>query len=214
MVSAEIAGIALRSIIISGSATLLAASWSIPAAYVLAKRNSRRAAAVLEGLVGVPTVIIGLMLYMFLCSRCPLGFLGLLYTPYAIILGEAVLITPLVTGVSYRVLASAWRSYGELALTLGADEASAMMLVVGEAWPGVAASLAMGFSRAIGELGVALILGGNIRGYTRVLTTAIALEVSRGRFEEALALGAILVAVSVAVSVSVRVLRGVAGRWL
>ena len=206
----EILGIALRTLWISGTATLLASSWSLLLAYYLSRNPgiAKPLVSVLEGLVGVPTVLVGLVLYMLLSSKGPLGVLGLLYTPYAIILGQAVLITPLVTSVSYRVLSRAWSDYGELALTLGASSSQAATIVLREALPGVVAAVIMGFSRASGELGVALMIGGNIRGYTRVLTTAIALEVSRGEFEYAVMLGAILVTIVLTVSLSLRVLRG------
>ncbi|HIQ55739.1 MAG TPA: ABC transporter permease subunit, partial [Pyrodictium sp.] len=98
-------------------------------------------------------------------------------------------------------------TYGELALSLGASERQAMLLALRESLPGILASTIMGFSRAIGELGVALIVGGNIRGYTRVLTTAIALEVSKGEFEKAVALGTILVSIATTISIVLKVLK-------
>lgn len=205
----EIVDITLRSIWISGSATLLASSWSILFAYYLSKNPSvaKFIVSVLEGLVGIPTVLIGLLLYMLLSSRGPLGMLRLLYTPYSIIIGQAILVTPLITSICYRVLSRSWSDYGELALTLGASEKQAIHLVLRESLPGIIAAIVMGFSRASGELGIALMVGGNIRGYTRVLTTAIALEVSRGEFETALVLGSVLVVIVVTISLSLRVLK-------
>lgn len=205
----EIMDIILRSLRISGSATLLASSWSILFAYYLSKNTSvaRFIVSILEGLVGIPTVLIGLLLYMLLSSKGPLGMLRLLYTPYGIIIGQAILITPLITSIGYRVLSRSWSDYGELALTLGASEKQAIYLVLKESLPGIIAAIVMGFSRASGELGIALMVGGNIRGYTRVLTTAIALEVSRGEFETALILGGVLVVIVVAISLSLRILK-------
>ncbi|BES82733.1 ABC transporter permease [Pyrodictium abyssi] len=208
MTGNELAEIALRSLYVSGTATLLAALWSLPLAYVMATgRKLQAVAAVTEALVGVPTVLVGLLLYFLLSRQGPLGFLNLLYTPTAIIVGEAVLVTPLLVSVAYRVLRGAVETYGELALSLGASEAQAMALAVREAAPGLVAALVMGFSRAVGELGVALMIGGNIRGYTRTLTTAIALEVSKGEFENAVSLGAVLVAIMVVVSLGLRLVR-------
>jgi len=205
----EIVGITLRSLSISGAATLLASSWSIPVAYKISR--SQRLSAffmpIVEAIIGMPTVLIGLVMYMLLCSRGPLGVFRLLYTPYAIILGQAILITPLLIATSFRSLFHANQRYGELALTLGATERQAMKLVLTESTPGVIASIVMSFSRALGELGVALMVGGNIRGYTRVITTAIALEVSRGEFELALTLGCILIIILIIVSLSLRILR-------
>ena len=205
----EVVEVALRSLYVSGTATLLATAWSIPLAYLMASRPRLRVlASPLEALVGVPTVLVGLLLYMLLSKRGPLGVLGLLYTPYAIIVGEAILITPLVTSVAYRVLREAVEKYGELALSLGASESQAMATALSQGAPGLVAAVIMGFSRAIGELGVALMVGGNIKGYTRTLTTAIALEVAKGEFEEAVAMGLVLVAIVVAVSIAVRAVRG------
>ena len=199
--------IVVRSLAISGSATLIASIWSVPLAYVLVRsKTSRLIIPLMEGLVGVPTVLIGLLLYMLLSSNGPLGYLGLLYTPQAIMIGQSVLVTPLITSVSYRVLTQAWDKYGELALSLGADEGQALRLVISESLPGILGAVIMGFSRALGELGVALMVGGNIKGYTRVMTTAIALEVSRGEFELAIWLGIFLVVIIAMISLSLRIL--------
>ena len=211
----ELAEIVVRTLWISGSATLLSSTWSILLSYYLSRaaKASRLIVSILEGLVGVPTVLVGLLLYMVLSRSGPLGFLGLLYTPCGIIIGQAILVTPLIASTSYRVLNKAWSEYGELALTLGASNRQAAALVLREALPGILASIIMGFSRATGELGVALMIGGNIRGYTRVLTTAIALEVSRGEFEDALALGGVLVLIVVAISLCTRILKRVYEAW-
>ncbi len=197
--------ITVRSIAISGSATLLALAWSLPLAYTLAvSRPGGRLTTVLEAMVGVPTVFIGLLLYLILSRSGPLGFLGLLYTPQAIIIGEAILVTPLITAVSYRVLSTALDEYGETVRTLGASESQVFQAIARESLPGLVAAAVMGFSRAIGELGVALIVGGNIKGYTRTITTSISLYVSQGEIEAAVKLGAILLALSIGVGMTVR----------
>ena len=206
MVSSEILDVSIRSLYVAGVATLLASSWSLVLAFLLAsKPRLRPLASILESLVGIPTVLVGLLLYMLLSREGPLGVLELLYTPQAIIIGEAVLVTPLVTSVAYRVLRESIETYGELALTLGASRVQVIATVLSESLHGVIASIVMGFSRAIGELGVALLVGGGIRGYTRTLTTAIALEVSRGRFEEAIAMGLVLVLIVATISITLRV---------
>ena len=208
MIDGEVLEIAIRSITVSGLATFFASSWSIPFAYILAtRRESELIISIIEAVVGIPTVLVGLLLYFLLSSSGPLGFLHMLYTPQAIIMGEAILITPLIVSTSYRVLKNVVNTYGELALSLGASERQAMLLALRESLPGILASTIMGFSRAIGELGVALIVGGNIRGYTRVLTTAIALEVSKGEFEKAVALGTILVSIATTISIVLKVLK-------
>ncbi len=203
----EILDITLRSLYVSGFATLLSASWSIPTSYLLAfRRRVKVLEALMESLVGIPTVLLGLLLFLLLSSSGLLGFLKLLYTPQAIIIGQAILITPLIISTSYRTLRIVAPPYSELALSLGATRGQAMMLVLRESAPGVAASIIMGFSRTIGELGIAMMIGGNIKGFTRVLTTAIALGVAKGEFESAIILGIILLALTISTALSVKIL--------
>jgi tungstate transport system permease protein len=199
---------------VSGTATLLASVWSLPTSYVLTlKRRVGVVEAVIESLVGIPTVLLGLLLYILLSSSGPLAPLGikLLYTPQAIILGESILVTPLMISTSYRVLKNSVVMYSELALSLGASKTQVMTLVIRESLPGVVASIIMSFSRALGELGIAMMVGGNISGYTRVMTTAIALGVVRGEFEEAIVLGLVLMAIMVVISVTLKLINKVYG---
>lgn len=162
----EVLEISLRSLTTSGAATLLASAWTIPLAYVLAKPGRIRsiAAAAMEALVGIPTVLLGLVLYLLFSRGGPPGFLHLLYTVRAIVVGQAILVTPLITATANRVLRSARESYEEMALSLGAARLQAMTLTLRESLPGIMSSIAMGFSRAVGELGVALMLGGTSGG--------------------------------------------------
>ncbi len=206
----EVAGIVLRSLMVSGAATLLSASWSIPLALRLVlggeERGKRLVMDLLNSLVGIPTVVVGLILYFLLSRSGPLGQLQLLYTPLAITIGQAILITPFIASLSAEALRSVRERLWETLISLGATEGQAAATVVDEASPGLVTSILLGFSRAVGELGVALMLGGNIRGFTRVMTTAIALEVGRGEFELALALGAILVSLSFLTTLTIRAL--------
>lgn len=214
MISDETLATILRSIYVSGTATLLASVWSLPTSYVLTlKRRVGVVEAVIESLVGIPTVLLGLLLYILLSSSGPLAPLGikLLYTPQAIILGESILVTPLMISTSYRVLKNSVVMYSELALSLGASKTQVMTLVIRESLPGVVASIIMSFSRALGELGIAMMVGGNISGYTRVMTTAIALGVVRGEFEEAIVLGLVLMAIMVVISVTLKLINKVYG---
>jgi len=205
----EIISITSRSILISALATLLSVTWSIPLAYALSKspRASKYLVPIFEALVGVPTVLVGLILYLLLSSSGPLGLIHLLYTPQAIILGESILITPIIVATSYRVIHVAYETFGELASSLGAGKKQAIELIIRESLPGVIGSIIMGFSRAIGELGIALMVGGNIKGYTRVMTTAIALEVARGEYELAITLGIILVIIMIIIALIARALK-------
>jgi len=212
LISDETIATILRSIYVSGTATLLATTWGIPTSYILTlKRRVGIVEAIIESLVGVPTVLLGLLLYLLLSSSGPLAPLGirLLYTPQAIVLGEAILITPLMISTTYRVLKNTVVTYSELALSLGASKTQVMTLIIKESLPGVVASIIMSFSRALGELGIAMMVGGNISGYTRVMTTAIALGVARGDFEEAIVLGLVLLTIMVVISITLKLLNKV-----
>jgi len=144
-----------------------------------------------------------------LSNQGPLGFLKLLYSPQAIILGQSILITPLAISVLRNTLQTVYENCWELTLALGGTEKDVFKLVAVESTSGILSSLIICFSRAIGELGVALMIGGNIKGYTRVLTTSIALEISKGEFELAITLGLILLFISIALALILRLLRWV-----
>lgn len=205
----EFMGTILRSIYISGTATVIACSWSMPLVYAITLkfRNKREVVeAITEACVGIPTVLLGLLLYILFSSSGPLGFLKLLYTPNAIIIGESILITPLIISTTYSSLKDTAKLYSELALSLGAGRGQRALLILSQSASSIVASCIMGFSRAIGELGIAMMIGGNIKGYTRVMTTAIALEVTKGEFEEAVALGLILLMLTISISVAVKLL--------
>lgn len=190
--------ITLRSVVVSGLATLLASCWSVPLG-VLIGLSRFRGRAILRGafnsLLGLPTVTLGLLLYLLLSRSGPLGFLHLLYTPTAIIIGQALLITPIVVSFVSGALEAVDPEIRELALTLGATELGANITVLNESLDAVFLSVTASFNRAIAELGVVLMVGGNIRGVTRVLTTYIALETSRGEVSVSIALALILLAI-------------------
>ncbi|MDI9619387.1 MAG: ABC transporter permease [Candidatus Nezhaarchaeota archaeon] len=206
----EILDVVARSLLISSSATLLAAAWSIPASVKLASSRSRwrdPVVGVFNALVGFPAVLVGLLVYLAFSRSGPLGWLNLLYTPQAIIIGQAALITPLFISLSYELFARAIDNYWELAVSLGASKLQAYGLVVKEVLGEVLVVVLVAFARAIGELGVALLVGGNIKGTTRVLTTAIALEVEKGEFDKALTLGLLLLLAIVVVAMSSRLIK-------
>ena len=203
--------IVLRSVLVSGLATLMASLWSIPIAVLLAVSKSRLAQIVLDlfnSLVSLPTVVLGLCLYMILSRSGPLGFLSLLYTPLAISIGQAVLITPLIVSVLVNSLSKIRDGVLETAFALGATRSQAYLTLLYEGLPLVTRSILVGFNRAIGELGVALMLGGNIKGYTRVMTTAIALEVVKGNFEEAISLGLFFIVIIAVLTTAIRIIGG------
>ncbi|MGB9631387.1 MAG: ABC transporter permease [Candidatus Methanodesulfokora sp.] len=198
MTPLEIAEISLRSIAISGTASIIAAVISIPLSLFLCFRDFKGKNLILEilnSMVSLPTVVIGLLLYYLLTRTGPLGFLDLMYTPIAMVIGQAILIIPLMTIFMERALDSR-KDVVEVAISLGASNSQAAHRLFLDSLPGIISSVLVGFNRAIGELGVALMLGGNIKGFTRVMTTAIALEVSKGEFELGISLGFILVCIS------------------
>lgn len=205
--------ITLRSLAVSGLATILASCWSIPLGVAIGLGRFR-GRSLLKGvfnvLLGVPTVTLGLVLYLAFSRSGPLGSFQLLYTPTAIIIGQSILITPIIVSFVTNSLEAVDPEIRSLALTLGASEARANLTVLGESLNGVFLAVTASFNRAIAELGVALMLGGNIRGVTRVLTTTIALETNRGE----LALGVALTVVLMAIVGAVNILVGVARRRL
>jgi len=187
--------ITLRSLYVSGAATLIAILWGVPIAMFLALKNFRGKLlikSVFSTLIGMPTVALGLILYLVFSRGGPLGFLSLLYTPTAIIIGEAVLVTPIVVSFATTAIEAVDREIMNLAKTLGASESQASIAVLKEALSGVFLAATASFNRAIAELGVAILVGGGIVGWTEVLTTGIELETARGNIEIAIALGIIL----------------------
>jgi len=191
-------GIVSRSLLFSGIAIILATLWGTPIAMLLGLKNFRGKTIVktlFSSLIGIPTVVLGLVLYLVFSNGGPLGFLGLLYTPGAIILGEAVLVTPILISIMTTAIEAVDPEIMSLAKTLGASESQASTAVLKEAINGVLLSNIASFNRAIAELGVALLVGGNIAGLTDVLTTAISRYTARGELDLAIALGIILMVI-------------------
>jgi len=202
--------ITLRSVVISGLATILASSWSIPLGVILGLGRFR-GRLILRGafnaLLGVPTVTLGLVLYLLFSRSGPLGFLQVLYTPSAVAVGQALLITPILVSFVTNTLETVDPDIRSLALTLGATKIGASMTVLSESTGGVILAVTASFNRAIAELGVALMLGGNIKGITRVLTTSIALETARGEVALSIALAVVLMLIVAAVSLLVNLVQ-------
>ena len=193
------------------ASTLLACALGIPAGTVLATRlfpARRLCVTVVNTLLALPTVVVGLFVYALICRQGPLGGLGLLYTPYGIIAGQTVLIFPLVTALTNSAVASVDPVYRETARTLGAGALLCGWVVLREARTGILVAGVTAFGRVAGEVGVAMMLGGNIAGFTRTITTVIALETSKGAFALALALGLVLLVVSFTVNAAVQVWGG------
>jgi len=216
-VETEIVEIAVRTIGVSGAATLLAALWGIPLGILLGLKRFRGRRVIVgffNAMMGLPAVALGLLLYLLFSQSGPLGFLHLLYTPLAMALGQAVLITPITVSFTTSTIEAIDPEIKDLATTLGASETEASMAVLKESIGGVLLAVAASFNRAIAELGVAIMVGGNLRGLTRVLTTSIALEATRAELLLGIALTIILLVIVFAVNASVNMLQSRVRSWL
>jgi tungstate transport system permease protein len=153
-----------------------------------------------NALLGLPPVVVGLAVYLLLSRSGPLGSFGLLFTPTAMIVAQAVLGTPIVVALAHRTAVGVWAAYGDSLLVDGASRLRALFPIMSMGREGLLTAFLAAFGRAIAEVGAIIIVGGNISGYTRTMTTAIALETSKGDLSFALALGIILIMLSMTVS--------------
>ncbi|MFC2019042.1 ABC transporter permease [Chloroflexota bacterium] len=198
----EIAWLSLR---ISGTATLLAALICIPLGSLIHFRQfhgKRLLINVVQTLFSVPTVIVGLFVFVLFSRAGPLGWTNILFTPGIMIIGQTILITPILLGLTISALSGVERQVADTAISLGASGFQTTLAVLREARYAVLAAVIMGFGRAISELGLALMVGGNIRGFTRTITTAISLETAKGELELAIALGIILLCLALIVNIT------------
>ena len=206
----DVLSAAWLSLSVSAAAVAIAALVGVPLAAALAMSRSRwRAPLVVAARVGMsfPTVLVGLLVFGLYSRRGPLGGWDLLFTPQAIVTGEVLLAFPLIVALAESAVASLDPRFMETARALALPRARVVRLAVSEAREGVVVALLAAFARCVTELGVALLVGGNLRGETRTLTTAIALETSRGDFDRALRLGWVLVALAVALNLGLALLR-------
>jgi tungstate transport system permease protein len=207
---ADVAAAVWVSLATAGCSALLAAVTGIPLGLGLALgdfRGKRLATTFCNTLMALPTVVIGLLVYALLSRRGPLGDLELLFTPTAMVVGQYLLALPImITGTASAVRGADPRILPTLT-TLGASPLQRMLQLLGEVRTGLLAALVAAFGRVIAEVGVAMMLGGNIRGYTRTMTTAIALETSKGEFAFGLALGLLLLGVALLVNLLLNLLQ-------
>jgi tungstate transport system permease protein len=211
----ELYSIILLSLKVSGGAVLISSLAGVPigAACALRRFPGRRAVVLLlNTFMGFPPVVAGLLIYLLLSRSGPLGFMGLLYSPGAMVIAQSVIAFPIVAGLSWSAAASVSPRIRETALTLGATGFAVDWRVISEARMQILAAVIAGFGRAIAEVGAVLIVGGNIAGYTRVMTTAIAMETGKGSFELAIALGIVLLSVALLVNILLRLAQGGMGR--
>lgn len=191
----QVLDITLLSLLVSGSATSLAAGIGVPLGAAIGLREFRGKSMVrtlVYTLFGLPPVVVGLALFIALSGSGPFGGARLLFTPQAMVLAQLVIILPIVTGVTMTVVTDVDGALKETLLSLGASRRQYLFGVLAEARPGIMTGVMLAFGRAIGEVGAVILVGGNIEGSTQVLTTAIVQETRKGNFDLALGLGAVL----------------------
>jgi tungstate transport system permease protein len=211
---AELIGIVALSLRVSLTASVIALAIGAPlgAWLAIARFPGRQAIIVItNALLGLPPVVVGLALYLLLSRSGPLGAAGLLFTPSAMIIAQALLATPIVVALVHRPASLLWAEYADLARTDGLSHWRSIGLLFALGRASLLTAFLAAFGRAIAEVGAIIIVGGNIRDYTRTMTTAIALETSKGDLPLALGLGLILLALSVAVSTTAFLLVGRVG---
>jgi tungstate transport system permease protein len=192
----ELVGIVALSLQVSLSAVVLATAVGLPlgAAIAVGRFPGRQTLiVVLNALMGLPPVVVGLLVYLMLSRAGPLGEFGLLFTPSAMIIAQAILILPIIAALSRQALEDAWREYEEQLHSLGAGTFDAALTLLWDTRFSLVTIVLAGFGRAAAEVGAVMIVGGNIDGVTRVMTTSIALETSKGDLSLALGLGIILI---------------------
>jgi len=202
---------AFTSVWIAAASTAVASGVGLPLGFALAAtrfRGRETVITILNTLLALPTVVVGLFVYGLVRRGSLLGPLGLLFTPGAMMMGQVVLAVPIVTALSHSAFAALGSAPRETALMLGASRTRVCLTMANEARRGLLAAVAAAGGRLIGEVGVSMMLGGNIAGYTRNLTTAIALETAKGEFEFGMALGIVLLALALAANFLLRRLKG------
>ena len=206
----EVFAITFLSLSVSTVATLLASVVGVPLGFTVgAGRFPGRHMVItlFNTLLSLPTVVVGLFVFSLISRQGPFGFLGLLFTPAAMVIGQFILAIPIITALTIAAVQSVDRRVRSTALTLGANRIQTGITILTEARFALMAAIIAGFGRVIGEVGAAIMLGGNIRNYTRTITTAIALETSKGEFGFAIALGIILMFVAFSMNILFRFLQ-------
>jgi tungstate transport system permease protein len=199
------------SLKVSSISTLIASMVGIPAGFLIAFREfrgKRLLITVLNTLLALPTVVVGFFVYAFISRRGIFGPLDLLYTQKAIIIGQVILIIPIVTTFTISAISRIDERYRKTAMTLGANALQTAWLIIREARFGIVAAVVAAFGRVIAEVGISMMLGGNAKGFTRTMTTAMALEYDKGEFVLGVALGLVLLGVSFGVNLCFNSMQG------
>ena len=200
----EVMAIAGRSLAISATSSTLAALICLPLATVIhfnKFRGKRTLINIIQTMFSLPTVAVGLFVFVLFSSAGPIGGLDILFTPAVMVIGQVVLISPIMLGLTISALSGVDKTIADTAVSLGASRFQMAAVTIREARFAVLAALIMGFGRAISEVGLSLMVGGNIQGFTRTITTAISLETSKGDLELALALGIILIVIALIINI-------------
>lgn len=204
----EIISVSLK---VSSASTLIASVIGVPAGFMIAYREfrgKRFLITLLNTLLALPTVAVGLFVYAFLSRGGIFGPLDLLYTRKAMIIGQVILIAPIVTTFTISAVSRIDQRYRETALTLGANTLNTAGVIIREARFGIVSAIIMAFGRVIAEIGISMMLGGNAKGFTRTMTTAMALEYDKGEFVLCVALGIVLLAVSFGMNIVLHYFQG------
>ena len=202
----DLVEITLRSLQVTLSALFIASVIALPLAALLSVRRfrfRRVTIAVLNALMGLPPVVVGLVVYLLLSRSGPFGVLGLLFTPWAMIIAQVIIIVPLIASVAHQTLRELWSDYHDLLISMNTTQYQRIRTLLWDGRRGLLTAALAGFGRAIGEVGAIMVVGGNIDHATRVLTTAIVLETGKGDFALALALGFVLIAMAILVNLTI-----------
>jgi len=206
----EVMSIAGRSLAISATSCTIAALLCLPLGSLIHYsrfRGKRLLVSVIQTFYSFPTVAVGLLVFVLFSRAGPLGGLGLMFSPTLMVIGQVVLITPVMLGLTISALSGVDKGVPETAISLGANRFQTIVITVREARYAIMTAVIMGFGRAISEVGLSLMVGGNIKGFTRTITTAISLETSKGELELAIALGSILICIALVVNVVLHLLQ-------
>ena len=201
--------ISLRSLQVTISAVLIAAAIGLPFGAWLSVtrfRYRRLAVALLNALMGLPPVVVGLVAYILLSRSGPFGVLNLLFTPTAMIIAQVIIVTPIIASISHQSMRELWFLYHDLLISVKTTKWQRMKALLWDGRRGLLTATLTGFGRGIGEIGAIMIVGGNIDHLTRVLTTAIALEVGKGNFPLALGLGIVLITIAILINLAIHTL--------
>ena len=199
------------SLKVSLSSTLITSVFGIPAGFIIAFREFRAKRAlitILNSLMSLPTVVVGLTVYAFISRKGIFGILELLYTQKAMIIGQVILIMPIITSLTIAAISQIDVRYRKTAMTLGANTFQTAILLLREARFGVIAAIIAAYGRVVSEIGISMMLGGNAKGFTRTMTTAMALEYDKGEFVLGVALGLVLLLISLSINIIFQYIQG------